>query len=369
MLKSIANYINLFRSQKRIEKFQLSFFSDGKINSLKEVQNLEKKRNIAKKILNFTKSCDLFYENLNIDKSLKIDGLWKEYLHQVKNDQISIYKRGDLDEILIFHENMFYNCLIRGLWNYSYYDTVKSNHTAKLLFLKDLELYKIIFKDFVDLPSFNKINKWGYKQGDRKFHFLDMSSNLQKNLILNSLNNFDKQKYNILEIGGGFGSLGERLFESEKINSYTDFDIPASLLTAYYYLAVKFGEEKVELIDSLKNVKSKLQLENKKIYLIPSAFYAEIKNYENYDLLCNFASFSEMDFGTIKYYLDNLPKSIKTIVTGNSNRETKYDTSNKFEEVLIDNFPIPKDYALCFSNVQTPFYSNWRNKTQIWYKK
>ena len=56
-----------------------------------------------------------------------------EGFYQVKNDQISIYKRGDLDEILIFHENMFYNCLIRGLWNYSYYDTVKSK-TRKITF-------------------------------------------------------------------------------------------------------------------------------------------------------------------------------------------------------------------------------------------
>lgn len=110
-------------------------------------------------------------------------------------------------------------------------------------------------------------------------------------------------------------------------------------------------------------------MRKKKIYLVPSAFYSEIKNYENYDLLCNFASFSEMDFGTIKYYLGNLPKSIKAIVTGNSNIETKYDTSNNFKEVLIDNFPIPKNFVLCFSNVQTPFYSNWRYKTKIWYKK
>ena len=84
---------------------------------------------------------------------------------------------------------------------------------------------------------------------------------------------------------------------------------------------------------------------------------------------CNFASFSEMDLETIKYYLHNLPKSIKTIVTGNSNLEIKYDDNNKFEEVILDNFPIPREFVLCFSNVQTPFYSNWRYKTQVWYKK
>ena len=47
-----------------------------------------------------------------------------------------------------------------------------------------------------------------------------------------------------------------------------------------------------------------------------------------------------MDLETIKYYLHNLPKSIKSIVTGNSNLEIKYDDNNKFEEVMLDNFPI-----------------------------
>ena len=65
--------------------------------------------------------------------------------------------------------------------------------------------------------------------------------------------------------------------------------------------------------------------------LIPSAFFSEIKNYDNYDLFCNFASFSEMDLETIKYYLHNLPKSIKTIVTGNSNLEIKYENDDEYQ--------------------------------------
>ena len=180
MLRSVLNYINKFRAANRIKKLKLNFFSDGKVNSLNEIKNLEEKRRIAKKIKNFLKNCDLFYENLNINSNLKIGGLWKDYLKKAKKDQLSIYKKGDEDEILMFHENMFYNCSIRGLWNYSYFDTVKSDHSSNLLFLKDMELYKIIFRNFTGLPSSNKINKWGYRQGDNRFHFLDLSSNLQK---------------------------------------------------------------------------------------------------------------------------------------------------------------------------------------------
>ena len=116
-------------------------------------------------------------------------------------------------------------------------------------------------------------------------------------------------------------------------------------------------------------MQSKLKPEQKKIYLIPSAFFSEIKNYDNYDLLCNFASFSEMDLETIKYYLHNLPKSIKSIVTGNSNLEIKYDDNNKFEEVILDNFPIPREFVLCFSNVQTRFTQTGETKRKFGTKK
>ena len=54
----------------------------------------------------------------------------------------------------------------------------------------------------------------GYKQGDRKFHFRHVVKFTKNNL--NSLNNFDKQKYNILEWRWIWITC-ERLF-SQKIN-------------------------------------------------------------------------------------------------------------------------------------------------------
>ena len=56
MLRSVLNYINKFRAANRIKKLKLNFFSDGKVNSLNEIKNLEEKRRIAKKIKNFLKN-------------------------------------------------------------------------------------------------------------------------------------------------------------------------------------------------------------------------------------------------------------------------------------------------------------------------
>jgi len=367
MIKFAINCVNFFRTKNKLQKLQLKFYSDGPIK-LEKIKNLDLKKRIAKKILEFYKNCDFLYNNFEINENLKISGLWKNYLLINKKDQFETYASGDLEKIILLHENMFYNSLIKGLWSYSHYNEIKKDYTALILFLRDVELYKIIFRNFSGLPTSDRINKWGYREGKNKFHFLDISSNSQKNLIINSLNLIkNKKKFNILEIGGGFGSLAERLHDNEKIQSITIFDVPSSLAIAYYYLCSKFGEDKVDLINSKNEIHSKLNLNLNKIYLIPSAFFDEIKKYNDFDLMCNFASFSEMGFKTVKYYLENLPESVKLIVSSNSNNPTaRKDTSHI--EVIIDNFPIPKNFDLLFSTIQTPFFSNWRYKTKVWFK-
>ena len=370
IIKIIINFIDLYRSKKKLKILNLKFYSDGPIKTLEQVEDIDLKRKIASEILNFTKHCDLFYKNISTNKNLKISGHWKYYLEEKRKDQIKAYEKADIDNIIILHENMFYNCLVKGLWSYSHFYELKKDHTALMFFLKDLDLYKIIFRDFSELPSFNKIKNWGFKNGNSKFNFIDVSSSSQKNLIVNSLNLLtEKNKFNILEIGGGFGSLAERMFENQKINSYTIIDVPSTLLIAYYYLSSKYGINSVEILNSPESINSKLNLKSKKIYLVPSAFFDKIKNFKEFDLLCNFASFSEMSSETVKYYLDNLPNSLRLIVTSNSNVKTIYDTPDNFKEILIDDFPIPKEFSLSFSTVQTPFYANYRYKTQIWFKK
>ena len=71
-----------------------------------------------------------------------------------------------------------------------------------------------------------------------------------------------------------------------------------------------------------------------------------------------------MDFNTVKFYLENLSKKIKIIVSSNSNVEISMLNN---QEVISDRFPIPKYFDLIFSSVQIPFFSNWRYKTCVWF--
>jgi len=377
MLNKIINLINYFRVARHSLYRELKFFYEPPPKKVSEIQNYELKSKIVSEILKFNTKCNYFYENLSIIKELKIKGVWKYYISKYKKKQLDTYLNKNVDEIMILHESMFYNCLLRGIsWNYSYFENINFNYTAILLFLKDLNLYKIIFKNLDSLPSNsnNQIKKWGYKHKNDKIHFADIASRVQKNLILNALNLLnEKHKYNIMEIGPGFGPLAERLFDENKINTLILLDIPSTLTTAFYYLSSKFGLDKVKILSSPSDVQKYYNLDDeKKILLIPTCYYDLIKNIKNVDLLCNFASFSEMEFDTIKFYLENLPKEVKLIVSSNSNKSASSpdpEVMAEVREVISDKFPIPKYFDLVFSTVQIPYFSNWRHKTCVWFKK
>ena len=365
--KLIVPFINYFRLASHDLHSEFKFFYDPPPKKVAEIQDYESKLKIVSEILKFNTKCNYFYENLSINQELKIKGMWKNYMLAYKKKQIDTYLSKNTDQIMLLHEGMFYNCLVIGLLGYSSFKDIKFNPTAKLLFLKDLNLYKIIFRSFDSLPSNNNIKKWGYKNKNNKIQFNDPASLLQTDLVLNSLKLLNKkEKHNIMEIGGGFGSLAERLFEEDKINSLILLDIPSTLTTAFYYLSSKFGLDKVKILNSSSDVEKYYDLyDTKKILLIPTCYYNLIKNIKNINLLCNFGSFSEMDFDVIKFYLQNMPEEVKIIVSGNSNFSPK---NLGHLETISDKFPIPKKFDLVFSNVCIPFFSNWRNKTCVWLK-
>ena len=83
-------------------------------------------------------------------------------------------------------------------------------------------------------------------------------------------------------------------------------DVPANLVTAYYYLSNKYGLEKVKILktrNEIQDYREKFK-KNNLILLIPSCFYDEIRNYD-LNLISNFGSFSEMGYKTIEYYKNN----------------------------------------------------------------
>ena len=261
---------------------------------------------------------------------------------------------------------MFFNCLISGVWNYAHYKNIKTNYSAQLNLVRDLRLHELVFSNLNSLKISNPINQWGYSIDGNKFMFVSLDAEMQYRLITNFLK-IKKNKNNILEIGGGFGCLAEKLFKNESVNSLVLTDLPGTLLTAYYYLASNYGMEKVVLINKIEELKDLDINISKKIILVPTCFYKEISNIKNLDLVCNFGSFSEMSLETVKFYLDNLPKEISMSINANSNISTKNlntleVTSNKFN--FKDN-----GFTKILENLYSPYYCAYRYKTEFHIRK
>lgn len=79
-------------------------------------------QSLAIKIIDFHKKFGLFYDNIPLRKELQIAGAWRDDLIQRRPVQNKIYADGNPQDVAKFHENMFFNELISGLWNYGYVD-------------------------------------------------------------------------------------------------------------------------------------------------------------------------------------------------------------------------------------------------------
>lgn len=331
IIKNIFAYYN-YNLSKTTGKFVLS----------------EKKSNIANgdialasKILSFTKKIDIYYKNLNLNKQCEISGEWKNELLRKRQIQESSYRSEDIELIASFHERMFYNELISGLWNFGHLKNGKCSFFSSLLFMNDLNNYEKIFPNCKYLYSNIPLPFWGGLKKNQLIKFTDTLHATCSN-HLSDLSNFFKNRNNsnvsLIEIGSGFGGLAEKIFRHKLFNNIFLFDIPHNLLTAYYYLGRCFGKDKVLLIDNINDFRKFLKTEKNKIFLIPTCFYELNQEIEEQCILANFGSFSEMDFASIEYYVKKMNKRVVALIDINSNQKIK--KNKEFDEIISDDFPI-----------------------------
>tara|TARA_B100000963_G_scaffold358210_1_gene382289 strand:- start:32616 stop:33650 length:1035 start_codon:yes stop_codon:yes gene_type:complete len=108
----------------------------------------------------------------------------------------------------------------------------------------------------------------------------------------------------ILEIGGGFGTLGEIFFKSGKNYKYINLDLPPLNLLAENYLKKCFGQKNVTDSFLIRNQKT---IEIKRLKKISSLCNWQIKNLKGkIDLFVNLISFQEMEPYIVKNYLNKV---------------------------------------------------------------
>jgi putative sugar O-methyltransferase len=117
-----------------------------------------------------------------------------------------------------------------------------------------------------------------------------------------------------LEIGGGYGVLGEILLSRDPEARYVNLDIPPLVTVSSYYLRTLFGE-RVTTYDGDLSKTSELKLETSAV--LPSWRIKDVHG--DFDVFVNAFSFQEMEPNVVEHYIDAVAEAgVEHVVSLNS---------------------------------------------------
>lgn len=151
------------------------------------------------------------------------------------------------------------------------------------------------------------------------------------------IENYIKNNFYILEIGGGFGSFARIILNNKNVK-YFLIDLPEANLMSNYYLQSHFPEKKIFNYSHLKTKKLNESIDSYDIFILPPRILE--KENIKFDFIINSRSFMEMSQKTIKEYFDLIQAKIKKkSYFLNINRYLK---STSGEEIKFDEYPYDK---------------------------
>lgn len=119
-------------------------------------------------------------------------------------------------------------------------------------------------------------------------------------LILSALSqHVDEVPRSFLEIGGGFGVLGEIVMSRDPEARYVDLDIPPLLTVSSYYLTELFGEDRVSVYDQQVAQAGEITLPGSGV--LPNYRVSDLGG--QYDVFVNSYSFQEMEPAVVDHYI------------------------------------------------------------------
>ena len=262
-----------------------------------------------------------FYDR-DTPTQLQIGGAWRQRLLDIRKKQllyINDQNKAGYSELL---ENLFFDELLSGLWNYHYYNNEKFVHH---FLLRDLRSFKQFTGQNKAILSRNDSwRRWGLPVDDGVIIYTDSYHGIQAKRLQLLLDGIRKNNVTVLDLGSGFGGMVDYLCRwSNRPLNIVLVDIPLNLTTAYGYLARIFGENRVKLIGEKKVLTEEFpvrELKDTQFSLIPTTFIEDLASIQEIDILHNAASFSEMDYKTVEYYIEHLVSpNVQYVVETNSN--------------------------------------------------
>lgn len=144
----------------------------------------------------------------------------------------------------------------------------------------------------------------------------------------------------VMEIGGGFGTLGEILNQVSPEVKYINLDIPPTLFFSSFYLNQVIGTENVTLYDDLA---SDDVIDVDKLNRVSNLPAWEAENLRGkVDLFVNFISFQEMEPEIVSNYLNQVSRLGADWVLLRNMREGKQVSSN--DNIGVNKPVLAEDY-------------------------
>ncbi len=157
--------------------------------------------------------------------------------------------------------------------------------------------------------------------------------------------------HTVMEIGGGFGSLGEILLGDERNNIfYINADIPPVVFVSSYYLQEVFGQESIATYKDTRDIEI-LDIEklNEKYKALNICAWQIPKLKGKIDLFVNYISFQEMEPVVVANYCHYIDKLEPKFILLRNMQEGKRKKSDDFS-VGVDEPILSQDYDTFLPN-------------------
>ncbi len=156
---------------------------------------------------------------------------------------------------------------------------------------------------------------------------------------------------NVLEIGGGYGSLGEIFLRSGSRNYfYVDVDIPPTAAVSTYYLQAAFGRDKVAHYLQTRDLQP-IRVEQLRANGFKAAVLCpwQLPYLEgDFDLFVNATSFQEMEPEVVKNYAVHVSRLTKGYILLKNSRHGKVTATD--EKAVGVRQPTTREHYLSYFN-------------------
>jgi putative sugar O-methyltransferase len=336
-----------------------------------------------------------YYKNKNIKPIYTPTFFWNKLINNnykaIKNGKLKIFRnqKGGFSGFVPFHSEIrrfkvTKNNLIEiNKLIYSFKIITKAKKKISNLIFSSLsgldrakDSYKTLLTDNIK-PYFHNFKESKVGKPTEQFSFNNSifsasSLNYLTGLLFlkNSIKKLDNKVY--LEIGGGFGTVGEILIKLKIKNiKYINLDLPPLNIISKFYLQNACRRNVTDHFDFQKKDVIKIS-ELKTLSCFPNFDIEKFKG--KIDVFINFISFQEMEYDVVKNYIDKIfilcPKYIllRNLREGKNTKINKNKYKHSFNHFVKKPIKkgnyiklLKKNYNLINSNVEPYGFKTWDN--------